>query len=60
MTRADTDDEQPRQPVPRAWREEFDGIKPYKRRMYESPEQRHEHARLASLARWAQAREVKE
>ena len=53
----DTEDEQP---VPRAWREEFDGIKPYKRRMYESPEQRSEHARLASLARWARARKVKE
>jgi hypothetical protein len=41
----DTDDEQPRQLVPRAWREEFDGIKPYKRRMYESPQQRSRHAR---------------
>jgi hypothetical protein len=42
-----SDDEQPeRQTVPRAWREEFDGIKPIRPRSYESPEQRSEHARL--------------
>ncbi len=34
----DTDeDEQPRQPVPRAWREEFDGIKPIRPIVYRKP-----------------------
>jgi hypothetical protein len=43
-----------RQPIDRALREEFDGIKPYEPRRYESREERNEHARRASLARWTQ------
>jgi hypothetical protein len=48
-----TDDEQPeREPIPRALREEFDGLKPHRPHSYESPEERREHARKASLTRW--------
>jgi len=46
-----------RQPIPRAWREEFDNIKPYKRIARETSAQRSEHARKASLARWSRFRE---
>jgi hypothetical protein len=32
-----TEDEQNRQPVPRAWREEFDGLRPIKPIVYRKP-----------------------
>src|SRR6266436_270696 len=55
----DTNDEQPdRSPIPRAWREEFDGLKPIRPIAYESPAERSEHARKASLARWAKRLDV--
>ena len=55
-------DEKPEhEPAPRAWREEFDGVKPVQpRRKYESAADRSEHARKASLARWAKFREEDE
>jgi hypothetical protein len=48
------------EPFPRALREEFDGIKPHKRKAYETPAQRSEHARQASLTRWTRFREEDE
>jgi hypothetical protein len=53
-----TDDE--RQPIPRAWREEFDNIKPYKRIARETPAQRSERIRKTNLVRWAKFREEDE
>ena len=56
LDRANAEQEHDRQPVPRAWREEFDRLRPIRPIAYETPAQRSEHARQASLARWSKAK----
>jgi hypothetical protein len=50
----DADQQPDRGPaIPRAWHEEFDGLKPIKPHAYETAAERSERARKASLASWA-------